>query len=73
MRNAILVGQITLLIGPATCLMGMAVLLNPAAQASCLTTAGMTIVTVPDHLAVTTGSGTRFTLTRWLIPRGQWS
>ena len=64
MRNAILLGLITLLLGPATCLTGMAVLLNPAAQATCLTTAGMPIVTVPDHIAVTTGNGTRFTLTR---------
>ena len=64
MRNAILVGLLTLLLGPATCLMGMAVLLNPAAQASCLTTAGMTIGTVPDHIVATTGNGTRFTLTR---------
>ena len=60
MRNAILVSLVALLLGPATCLMGMAVLLNPAAQASCLTTAGMTVGAVPNHLVVTTGSGTRF-------------
>src|SRR5680860_132349 len=63
MRKAILVGLAALLLGPATCLMGIAVLLNPAAQASCLTTAGMTVGAVPNHLVVTTGSGTRFTLT----------
>ncbi|GEP40106.1 hypothetical protein NPS01_37690 [Nocardioides psychrotolerans] len=64
MRKAILVGLAALLLGPATCLMGMAVLLNPAAQASCRPTAGMTVGAVPNHLVVTTGSGTRFTLTR---------
>ena len=64
MRKAILVGLTTLLLGPATCLMGMAVLLNPAAQASCLTTAGMTVGAVPNHLVVTSGDGVSFTLTR---------
>src|SRR5680860_1802724 len=63
MRKVFLVGLSALLLGPATCLMGIAVLLNPTAQASCLPTAGMTVGAVPNHLVVTTGTGTRFTLT----------
>ena len=64
MRNAILVSLVALLLGPATCLMGIAVLLNPAAQASCLTTTGTTVGTVPNHLTVTARNGARFTLNR---------
>jgi hypothetical protein len=39
MRKALVGALATLLFGPAACLLGLAVLLNPAAQASCLPTA----------------------------------
>ena len=43
MQKVILAGLAALLLGPATCLMGVALLMNPAAQASCLPPAGMTV------------------------------
>jgi len=36
MGKAVVAGILTILLGPAVCLLGVAVLLNPAAQASCL-------------------------------------
>jgi murein DD-endopeptidase MepM/ murein hydrolase activator NlpD len=57
--GALLIG---LLFGPATCLAGLAVLLNPAAQASCLPGAGLSVGAIPHNLSVTTTDGYTFTL-----------
>lgn len=45
------------LLGPAITLMGLATVMNPAAQASCLTTTPFTVGAVPDRLAATTSDG----------------
>jgi hypothetical protein len=55
--GALLIG---LLFGPATCLAGLAVLLNPAAQASCFP--GLSFGAIPHSLSVTTTDGYTFTL-----------
>jgi hypothetical protein len=57
--GALLIG---LLFGPATSLTGMAVLLNPDAQASCLPGAGLSVGAIPHSLSVTTTDGYTFTL-----------
>jgi murein DD-endopeptidase MepM/ murein hydrolase activator NlpD len=57
--GALLIG---LLFGPATCLTGLAVLLNPAAKTSCLPGAGLSVGAIPHSLSVTTIDGDTFTL-----------
>jgi hypothetical protein len=57
--GALLIG---LLFGPATCLAGLAMLLNPAAQASCIPGAGLSLGAIPHSLFVTTTDGYTFTL-----------
>jgi hypothetical protein len=49
-----------LLLGPGVSLVGVAVLMNPAAHASCVLAApgaGVSVGDVPDHLDVTTRDG----------------
>ena len=58
MRKAVIAALVVTLFGPASCLAGMAVLVNPAAQASCLPGAGLSVGAVPDHLDATTSDGT---------------
>lgn len=60
------IGAVALiLLGPALVLVGIGVVMNPAATASC-TVAGtsVTVGNVPDELGVTTGNGETFTLNR---------
>ena len=53
------------LLGPLLGLIGIAVVMNPAAAASCTTTgSGVTVGDVPDELAVTTANGETFTLNK---------
>jgi murein DD-endopeptidase MepM/ murein hydrolase activator NlpD len=52
------------LLGPSSLLLGMAVLLNPAAQASCLPGGTLTVGPVPDSLTATTANGQPITLNR---------
>ena len=53
------------LLGPATILMAIALLINPAANAECtIQGSGLTVGNVPDSLQVTAKDGTRFTLTK---------
>lgn len=52
-----------LFFGPATILLGIGVLMNPAAIAAC-TTSGVTVGNIPDSLTVTTANGQTFTLNK---------
>jgi len=56
-----------LLLGPGVGLVGVAVVMNPAAHASCLLTApgsGLSVGDVPDHLDATTSDGVTIRLER---------
>ncbi|MGO1665158.1 MAG: M23 family metallopeptidase [Micrococcaceae bacterium] len=50
--------------GPAAILLTMAVLMNPAAQASCLPGGTLSVGPIPDSLTATTRDGTTVTLNR---------
>lgn len=67
----VMIGLIALglFFGPASCMLGIAVLLNPSAQASCLPSARLTIGRIPDHLDATTSDGLRITLDRTQLTR----
>lgn len=54
MRKAAIAVLVVMLFGPASALTGMAVLMNPAAQASCLPGAGVPVGNVPGSLEATT-------------------
>ena len=65
MRKAMVLGLVLLAFGPASCLLGMGVLMNPAAQASCLPrgSGGLAAVgTIPDGLTVATSDRVRVQL-----------
>ncbi|GAA3528077.1 hypothetical protein AFL01nite_02720 [Aeromicrobium flavum] len=64
--RALIVGLIgAVLLGPAVLFLGIGVLLNPAARATCLTgTAGLRVGTMPDHVDAMTGDGTAVRLER---------
>lgn len=61
MRVALVGALAALLLGPATCLVGLAVVMNPAAQATCLpnAAAGLGVGEIPNHVDATTRDGTR--------------
>jgi murein DD-endopeptidase MepM/ murein hydrolase activator NlpD len=63
------VGLVTLFFGPASFLLALGVLLNPAAQASCLPGTTVAVVQIPDHLSANTADGTRVTLGRSQLER----
>src|SRR5699024_5460053 len=50
--------------GPTAVLLGVGLVMNPAAQASCLPGMSLTVGPIPDSLDVTTKNGERFTLNR---------
>ena len=50
--------------GPTAVLLGIGLVMNPAAQASCLPGTSLTVGPIPDSLDVTTKNGERFTLNR---------
>lgn len=50
--------------GPNAVLLGIGLVMNPAAQASCLPGMSLTVGPIPDSLDVTTKNGERFTLNR---------
>ncbi|MCI1636782.1 MAG: hypothetical protein LKI30_01570 [Bifidobacterium crudilactis] len=59
-----------ILLGPSTMLLGVAVLMNPAANGACTATASsLTVGSVPDSLKTTTGDGTTFTLNKTQLTR----
>lgn len=55
---------LVLCVGPATALVGVGVLMNPAANASCGPGSSMTVGPIPDELEVTTRDGETFTLNK---------
>lgn len=66
MFKKILLGLLAAAIGfgPAVVLLGVAVVMNPAAHASCLPGGSLTVGQIPDSLAVTTRDGHTFTLNK---------
>lgn len=50
--------------GPTVVLLGIGLVMNPAAKASCLPGMSLTVGPIPDSLDVTTKNGERFTLNR---------
>jgi cell wall-associated NlpC family hydrolase len=62
MRKAVIgLVLVGLFIGPASCLLAMGVLLNPAAQAACLPSS-VAVEQTPDHLTARTSDGIAVTL-----------
>ena len=55
---------LALCVGPATALVGVGVLMNPAANASCGPGSSLTVGPIPDELEVTTRDGETFTLNK---------
>ncbi|UAL29799.1 M23 family metallopeptidase [Nocardioides rotundus] len=65
MKKAVLVLVALMLLGPMLGLLGIGVLMNPAANAACtINGGGISVGNVPDELTVTTQDGTTFTLNR---------
>jgi len=66
MRKAFVLGLVFLAFGPASCLLALGVLMNPAAQASCLPGGepGLEVGPVPDELVATTSDGVHVRLDR---------
>src|SRR5690625_4935080 len=65
MRKILAVLALTgLLFGPVAVLLGLGLLINPAAGASCLPGMPLTVGPIPDSLEVRTKNGQRFTLNR---------
>lgn len=66
MVKKVAIGLVVALIflGPATILLGIAVLMNPSAQASCLPSTTAVVGDVPDSLTATTVDGRTITLNR---------
>ena len=70
MRKAVIAAvAVALLFGPASCLIGLAVVMNPAAQASCLPGVGLSVGDIPDHLEATTSDGIRIRLDKIQLTR----
>jgi murein DD-endopeptidase MepM/ murein hydrolase activator NlpD len=72
MRKAVLAGVLVLAFGPASLLLAIAVLLDPAAHASCGTSGSSRLLTVeslPDQLTATTADGVRVQLTHRQLTR----
>ncbi|WP_313480986.1 M23 family metallopeptidase [Microbacterium sp.] len=55
---------VVLCVGPAAVLVGVGVLMNPAANASCGSGSSLTVGPIPDELEVTTRDGETFTLNK---------
>ena len=72
MRRAVLAGLLVVAFAPASLLLAMGVLLNPAAHASCLSSGSsgsLTAGPVPDHLTATTADGVRVHLNQRQLTR----
>jgi murein DD-endopeptidase MepM/ murein hydrolase activator NlpD len=72
MRKAVLASVLLLAFGPASLLLAIAVLLNPAAHASCGSLSSsqpLTVGPVPDQLAATTADGVHVQLTHGQLTR----
>ena len=70
-KKLIVLAVALMFLGPTLGLVGVALIANPAANASCTTTgsAGVTVGTVPDSLEVRTAAGETLTLTRQQLTR----
>jgi len=68
MAKATVVGIVIVLFGPATVLLGLGVLLNPAAQAECLPSS-LVVEQTPETLSATTADGTQVTLSHAQLTR----
>lgn len=68
MRKAVVAGVTPILFGPATVVLGLAVLLNPAAQADCLTSS-VAVERTPNSLTATRSDGVKVTLDRAQLTR----
>ena len=68
MAKATVVGIVIVLFGPATVLLGLGVLLNPAAQAGCLPSSPV-VEQTPETLSATTADGTQVTLSHAQLTR----
>ena len=72
MRKAVLAGVLVLSFGPASLLLAIVVLLNPAARASCGSLGSSQLLTVgpiPDQLTATTADGVHVQLTHGQLMR----
>ncbi|GAA3040063.1 murein DD-endopeptidase MepM/ murein hydrolase activator NlpD [Microbacterium dextranolyticum] len=63
-RKLAVLALAVLFFAPATLLLSVGVLMNPAANAACSTTGSLSVGTVPDNLRVTTADGSTFTLSK---------
>ncbi|MEQ6900793.1 M23 family metallopeptidase [Nocardioides sp. YIM 152588] len=63
-KFAVGIGLLVLLFGPASCLLAVATVMNPAAQASCLAPPPLSVGAVPGQLTATAADGTRVALSR---------
>ena len=52
------------MLGLSLPLMGVALLMNPAAKGTCVMNSGLTVSAIPDELAVTTAAGSTVTLNK---------
>jgi murein DD-endopeptidase MepM/ murein hydrolase activator NlpD len=65
MKKAVIALAALLLLGPFIALVGIGVLMNPAANAACtIDGSGITVGNIPDELTATTANGERITLNR---------
>ncbi len=62
MRKGIVIGLGAILFGPTAALIGVVLLMSPAALASCANSGAMLVGEVPESLAATTRSGSTITL-----------
>jgi murein DD-endopeptidase MepM/ murein hydrolase activator NlpD len=57
------------LLGPVSCLAGIAALVSPSSQAFCLPTTGLVVTDIPDQLEATTTDGVQVSLSRTQLGR----
>lgn len=69
MKKALIVLAVFVLFGPMLALLGVGVLMNPAAAHCVGTSAGIAVGAVPDELAVTTANGQTFVLNKTQLTR----
>jgi len=60
---------VLIFLGPATALLGVGVLMNPAATSACLPGGSLTVGPIPDSLTATTRNGQTITLNRAQLTR----
>ena len=63
-KSALVILLALLLLGPALPLLGVAVLMNPAAKATCVMNSGLSVGAIPGSLTARTADGTSVTLNK---------